>query len=282
MATASQTCGSPSVGGDDNRVLRIALWQCSPDVVSNKTHRIAMINSLCARAQEVKAHFLVLPEMFLTGYAIGTDMVRLQAEDARGASAEQISSIAEEYSVSIIYGYPELGEGGNIYNSVNIISDKGEVTFTYRKQVLFGEVDRAQFSSGELKNDVVDINGVKFGVAICYDIEFPEVARKLAVAGAEVILVPTANMHPYESVADRLVPARAQENGVFVVYANYSGSDKLFKYFGKSMVCDPLGETVATVNDGDHLLVADLNMETLKSARRLNNYVRDYQMSVLG
>ncbi|MEY2342657.1 nitrilase-related carbon-nitrogen hydrolase [Acidithiobacillus sp. IBUN Pt1247-S3] len=60
---------------------------------------------------------------------------------------------------------------------------------------------------------------------ICHDVEFPEVARTLAFSGAELMLVPTANMRSFESVADHLIPARAQENGMFVVYANYFGEE---------------------------------------------------------
>ncbi|MEY2342658.1 carbon-nitrogen hydrolase family protein [Acidithiobacillus sp. IBUN Pt1247-S3] len=261
----------------DLPVRRVALWQCAPSVVSKKGQCVDVIEEKCALAKESSVDILIFPEMYLTGYAIGPDMVRAQAEVCDGESAQKIAELAITYRVTIVYGYPEIDEYDVVYNSVNIISAESGKISVYRKRMLFGDVDRAQFSPGNKAYTPVDINGVKYGIAICYDIEFPELARELTLAGADVILVPTANMQPYESVADRLVPARAQENGVFVIYANYYGKDNLFDYFGKSTICDPLGDIIAREEKGERLLIVELDINKVTIARKLNNYVRDCQ-----
>ena len=76
------------------------------------------------------------------------------------------------------------------------------------------------------------LNGQKIGLLICYDIEFPEPARRLALAGADIILIPTALMEPYVQVASHVIPARAYENQVYLAYANHSGTDDGLRYIG--------------------------------------------------
>ncbi len=82
-------------------------------------------------------------------------------------------------------------------------------------------------------------------MAICYDIEFPEFARELKRRGADVIVVPTANMEPYFEVPNTFIRARALENGIFVVYANYCGTEGDLKYTGLSGVTGPDGIDLA-------------------------------------
>ena len=123
----------------------------------------------------------------------------------------------------MLAGLPTLGAEGRVFNTVHLADRTGAARASYAKTHLYGAVDRAQFAPGPALAAPVELDGWKLGLAICYDIEFPEVARALALAGAEAILVPTANMLPFDGVATRLVPARAEENAVFVAYANYVG-----------------------------------------------------------
>jgi len=257
---------------------RIALWQGWPATDVNKYARTDIIRQQCVSAKHGGVDILVFPEMFLTGYTIGVDRVRSEAEPFDGPSAQQLFKIAKSEKITIVYGYPEVDQGSAVYNSVNIIAHEHEQIYCYRKRMLFGEIDRVQFLPGGKPGKLININGVKYGVAICYDIEFPEIARELAVAGADVLLVPTANMHPYSSVADRLIPARAQENGIFVAYNNYTGNDSRFRYFGKSMICDPMGDTIASLGTEESVLIAELDLKKITAARALNNYLNDLQM----
>ncbi len=128
----------------------------------------------------------------------------------------------------------------------------------YRKIQLFGEMERASFRAGEDLPPVFELGGRRFGLLICYDIEFPEHARGLARRGAQAILVPTANPSGYEHVQRLLVPARACENGVFVAYANYCGTDQGLRFGGGSVIAGPDGAALASSGTAPALLIADL------------------------
>jgi predicted amidohydrolase len=111
---------------------------------------------------------------------------------------------------------------------------------------------------------------------ICYDVEFPEAVRHLAVDGARAVLVPTANMTGFEAVQQFVVRSRAYENGCGIVYANYCGGDDVFSYSGLSTICGPGGEVLAQGSARDEeLLIADLageSAETFLADRRADLY----------
>lgn len=256
--------------------LRVGIYQSSTDD-ENVSARLNKLKDVVISAVNQRVELLVFPEMYLTGYAIGLQAVQTLAEYANGASMQSIAACARAANLNIVYGYPERDQAGFVYNSINFISSSGELLQTYRKVMLFGSVDRTQFSPGQGYCLPIMLKGFCVGFGICYDVEFPEVARTLALTGAEILVVPTANMRPFESVSDRLIPARAQENGMFVAYANYFGHDAMFDYFGKSVICDPFGNDIIRAEAGEQLLVADIHHATVHSARVLNDYLKDYR-----
>lgn len=255
--------------------MRIALLQCAPgapDVGAG----LARLDRHAAAAAAAGAALLVTPEMFLTGYAIGAEAVARLAEPADGPAAHAVAALCRAHGLGILYGYPERGADGAVHNSVQLIGADGVRLANTRKTHLFGGVDRAQFTAGAALSPVVTFGGFRLGFAICYDIEFPEVARALALAGAEAVLVPTANMTPFESVATRLVPARAEENAVFVAYANYVGREADFQYCGLSCAVAPDGSDLARADAvSETLVLADLERDRLDSARARVSYLAD-------
>ena len=150
------------------------------------------------------------------------------------------------------------GGDGAIYNRVPRVDAHGRSLSNYRKTHLFGELDRAMFSQGPDHFPVVELGGWKVGLLICYDIEFPENARRLALGGAELILVPTANMAPYDFTCQVTVRARAQENQCYLVYANYCGSEGDIHYCGQSSIVAPDGSLLAMAGHDEGLLTAQL------------------------
>ena len=143
------------------------------------------------------ADVLVLPELFLTGYNIGQAVHEL-AESHDGPSLAAIRQTAQESACALCVGFAERA-GNKVFNSAALISSRGEQICVYRKIHLFGEQETALFSRGE-ELAVAKLAGRHVGLAICYDIEFPEFARALKRQGAEAVLVPTANMEPYAEV----------------------------------------------------------------------------------
>jgi 5-aminopentanamidase len=248
----------------------------SPDPAADRQANLAYLDATAAAAAGRGARLLVTPEMFLTGYAIGAAAVRELAEPADGPSAAAISEIARHHETAILYGYPELGADGRVYNAVQLIDRDGTRLAGYRKTHLFGEVDRAAFTAGDQLVVQAQLEDVTVGLLICYDVEFPETVRAHGLAGTELLLVPTALMKPYEFVPRTLVPARAVESQLFVAYVNRIGVEREFEYCGESVVASPDAHVVAVgAPDHEELVFADVDLEELAASRSINTYLTD-------
>ena len=237
---------------------RVAAWQCPPgsrDVAGN----LRRLDAICASAAARRVEVLVTPEMFASGYAITRSEVVRLAEEAGGPTETAVAQIARRHRLTIVYGHPERAPGGAAYNAATMIGPDGAVRGRHRKVHLYGDLDRDQFVASGERPAAFDFDGSRAGMLICYDVEFPEAARSLAVGGARAIFVPTANMIGCEEVQEVLVRARACENNCGLVYANYCGADDVFEYNGLSVICGPRGEVLAQAGaTGEELVVADL------------------------
>ncbi|WP_428030250.1 carbon-nitrogen hydrolase family protein [Ancylobacter sp.] len=255
--------------------MRLALWQTAGAPSNAPADNLALLDAAAAKAVAGGADLLLAPEMFLTGYNIGREAALATAEGADGPSARRAGEIARTHGIGLCYGYPELANGGVVYNSCLLIGRNGETLLNFRKTHLFGDLDRAMFAPGEGSAEVARFEGYKVGMLICYDVEFPEAVRALALAGADLVLVPTANMKPYDAVSHFVVPARAFENELFVAYANRCGIEGELDYMGLSCVGDPNGGNLVLGGEGEELLFADLDPARLKAGRAMNTHLRD-------
>jgi 5-aminopentanamidase len=241
---------------------RVAAWQCQPgplDVAGN----LRRLDDACAAAAAQRAQVLVTPEMFTSGYAIARAGAERLAEDRGGPTEDAVAQLARRHGLAIVYGHPERAPGGRAYNAATMIGPDGVVRGRHRKVHLYGDVDRGQFVANGERPAAFDFDGAQVGLLICYDVEFPESVRSLAVGGARTVLVPTANMTGCEEVQELLVRARACENNVGLVYANYCGADDVFEYNGLSMICGPRGEVLAQADTKtEQLVIADLPGES--------------------
>lgn len=253
--------------------LRAALWQGAPGS-GNVAANLDVIESRARSAREQGADILICPEMMLTGYNIGSQQIERLAEHSEGASAERVARIATRFELAIAYGYPER-DGGDVYNAALLIDANGRTLLNYRKAHLFGAQEKACFQTGEILDAVATFNGWTVGLLICYDVEFPEATRLLALAGADLVLVPTALMKPYESLPGVLIPARAYENQIYLAYANYCGSEGDLDYCGNSIIASPTGTCLARADKDEALLLADISAIELAASRKLNTYFDD-------
>ncbi|WP_410661645.1 carbon-nitrogen hydrolase family protein [Amycolatopsis sp. lyj-112] len=219
------------------------------------------------------ADLVIAAEMITTGYHIGARSHEL-AEPADGPTAARMSALAKETGVALVYGYPE-SDGSRVYNSVQLIGPDGRRAANYRKTHLFGDLDRSWFAAGTEAVVQADLGGLRIGLLICYDVEFPELVRAHALAGTELLVVPTALMSPYELVADTLVPARAYESQLFVAYANRCDTEQELTYCGRSCVVAPTGEVLARAGAGPGLISADVGRAALLASRTENTHLAD-------
>jgi predicted amidohydrolase len=238
------------------------------DVAAN----VKTIDEAARAARAAGADVLVTPEMFLTGYNLGDRLPELVPDDPAGMLGE----IARRHGIAIVAGAPERLAGGGITNSAIFVDADGAVLLRYRKSHLFGALDRAMFEPGDRLSPLVHYRGVGIAVMICYDVEFPETVRSAAMAGADVVLVPTAQMEPYAHIAERLIPVRAWESQVYVAYIDRCGSEGDLRYVGRSSIAAPSGDIVDSLGASDEgLIYATIDPAVVRAAREENPYLAD-------
>ncbi|NLU74027.1 carbon-nitrogen hydrolase family protein [Streptomyces sp. HNM0575] len=228
------------------------------------------LDAACRAAREDGAELLITPELFITGYDIGDAVLEL----ARTDLLTPVRRIAREHGIAIVLGAPE-SDSGACYNSAHFIDRTGTVIAGHRKSHLFGELDRRYFTAGDRLTSIVDYGGLRIALLICYDVEFPETVRAAALAGADLVVVPTAQMEPFEFVAERLLAVRAWENQVYLAYINHDGTERTLTYVGRSSIVDPSATVLAEALHGNRLLTAVVDPETVRTARARNPYLRD-------
>jgi len=265
--------------------MRTALLQSSghPGSVAEN---LKVLDEAAGRAAAAGAGLLVAPEMFLTGYAIGDDVARL-AEQADGEGADAVAEIAGRHGVAVAYGYPERsadgdGDGDAVFNSAQLISVDGTRLANYRKTHLFGCFERDHFTPGEQPVVQAELGGLRVGIMICYDVEFPENVRAHALAGTDLLLVPTAQMHPFQFVAESVVPVRAFENQMYIAYVNRTGQEGEFDFVGLSTLAGPDGIARARAGRDEQLLLADADPALLAASREANPYLSDRRPGLYG
>lgn len=253
--------------------LGVAIYQW-PGVAGDVGANIAELERQAAAAAAAGADLMIAPEMILSGYNIGADSIAERAEAVDGPSARALGEIARHNDIALLYGYPER-DGDRVYNAVQLLDRGGRSVANYRKTHLFSDIDRNAFTPGDRPEVIVELGGWRIGLLICYDVEFPENVRRLALAGADFIAVPTAVMVPYDFVPTHMVPTRAFENGVFVAYANRCKVENGLEYIGLSCIAGPDGRDLARAARGEEMIVATLRREPLERWREINTYLVD-------
>ncbi|MGW1774484.1 carbon-nitrogen hydrolase family protein [Streptomyces sp. NPDC002104] len=253
--------------------LRTALLQSSGRL-GDTADNLKALEEAAARAAQAGAGLLVTSEMFLTGYALEIEDIARLAEPADGMSARAIGEIAGRHGLAVLYGYPER-DGDAVYNAAQLIGPDGERLANYRKTHLFGCFEQAAFTPGDTPVVQADLGGLRVGVMICYDVEFPENVRAHALAGTDLLLVPTAQMHPFQFVAEQLVPVRAFENQMYIAYVNRTGPEGEFEFVGLSCLASPDGVTRTRAGRGEELVFGEADPELLRVSRETNPYLRD-------
>jgi predicted amidohydrolase len=253
--------------------LRIALQQGPAGTPRTVADGLAALDAAARRAAAGGARLLVAPELSLTGYALG-DRVADLAEPADGASARAVARLAAGHRIAIAYGYPER-DGSAVHNSVQLVGADGTCLANYRKTHLFGDFETAHFTPGQNLVVQADLDGVRAGLLICYDVEFPEAVRAHALAGTQLLIAPTALMRPYEIVPRTLVPARAWENQLYLAYANRAGPEGDFDFAGLSCLAAPDGTLAACAGTGEEMIIGDADPAILRASRAQNTYLTD-------
>jgi len=195
------------------------------------------------------ADIVLFPEMFLGGYRIR----RLQPLPPEAIA--RVGAAARAAGVSVVIGGPESVDGG-LANSAFVFAPDGSPAGVYRKTHLFG-AERGAFVAGD-ELAPIEVAGRRLGVMVCFDVEFPEVARTLALRGADVLVTISANMEPFEDDHDAFVRSRALENERPHLYVNRTGTESGAVFVGRSQAVDAEGRVLAMAGDAPETLHVEL------------------------
>jgi (R)-amidase len=193
----------------------------------------------------------VFPELFVGGYDLSLVPQSARAPDS--AELRSIAAAAAAASTAVVVGFAERADDGSFFNSVACIDRDGSLSGVYRKTRLFGAEPDA-FQAGD-EHCVVRLSGVDVGPLICFDVEFPEPARELAAAGAELLVTASANMAPFGPDHEAATRARALENRLPHLYANGVGAIGGFQLIGGSRSVDASGVVLAEAGSDEEALL---------------------------
>ncbi|WP_421591619.1 carbon-nitrogen hydrolase family protein [Shinella sp. M27] len=255
--------------------MRIAALQMHA-IAGDSEANMERIAAAAADAAAGGAKLLIVPELAVTGYGAGQAAFENLASPATGAVAERLSTIARENRIAVVAGFAEQ-EGTLTYNSA-LFTDGIGTNAVYRKSHLYGDYERDVFKPGVPNSIMVELGGIRLGMLICYDVEFPENVRRLALAGADLVVVPTALPKGSSGtfIANHMIQVRAFENQVFVAYINHCGADDNFTYAGLSRIAAPDGKLLAEAPaEGEMLLFAEVRPEDYAKSRGENTYLVD-------
>lgn len=234
----------------------------------------ANLNKMIAKIEEVMqdkdVQLIVFPELSLTGYEC-SDLYEEMAEIyPEGPSIEIMAQQAKKHNVHIIFGMVEKAEKQGkevLYNTAVLVGNEGTPIGKYRKTHLVEGEETKYFEKGTEYN-VFDTPAGKIGIMICWDTAYPEVARILALKGAEIIAVPAAwETEPNEGDWELVNAARSFDNVVYLASCNHVGRDRTLDFFGRSKISGPLGRPVVSAGAGEEIISATVDLSKLPELR---------------
>jgi predicted amidohydrolase len=239
--------------------MRVAVAQVEPKL-GEKEHNLAMCFARLEEAAAQGVELAVFPECAIAGYMWDSAEEALPyAEEIPGPTTEAFERECARLNIHAITGLLER-EGDTLFNAAILVGPDGLVG-SYRKTHLpFLGVDRFVTPGDEFK--VFDTALGKIGLIICYDLRFPEVTRTLALAGADIVALPTNFPMAARLQCEIIAPARAAENRIYLLVANRVGKERWGEFCGRSQIVDPFGNRLAETDvTTETLLVADVDLE---------------------
>lgn len=254
--------------------MKIAIQQMS-SVLGDLNTNFKSIVKASIEASLKGAELLIVPELAPTGYG-AKDALNEKAVTADQNGLNLLCKTSAEHNIAIVVGYSERS-GDRVFNSAAFITN-GKVQANYHKCQLWAGYEKRYFTAGPPSTVITNYKGLRIGMLICYDVEFPERVRALAKKGVDLIAVPTAT--PASTVAtfiaEKMISVRAFENQSFIAYVNHHGNDGNFSYAGLSCIAAPDGTLIAQAEiEGDALLYADIDPSKYSYLQTELPYLKD-------
>jgi len=253
--------------------MKAALAQLAPALI-RKEKNLERIESVVESAE---ADLVLFGEMFLTGYMARDEFPRL-AETRDGPAVKRVAKIAAEHGSHVVFGMPERdAKGKHLYNASVLVTPDGDI-HVYRKihPANFGPFEEELYFGRGTDLALIPTPLGKIGLMICYDVFFPELAKAYALAGAEVLAIISASPSTSKPFFDKVLPARAIENAIFVLYANLVGTELNMVFQGGTQAIGPRAEDLGRAKDFEEAVVtADVDLKALPIAREFRPTIRD-------
>lgn len=244
--------------------MRIAMIQMlvkAGDVLTNRQRGLTL-----AREAASHADVLVLPEIWTTGYQL-KELTRW-AEEVDGSLVSELKEIAKAYGVWIIAGSLPIRRAEGISNTIFVLAPDGNLVADYDKIHMFSLYGEGRFFQPGTKKTVFPLAGTQAGLAICYDIRFPELFRSMALAGAKIVFV-VAEWPEVRSNHWRLLnQTRALENQMFIIAVNCVGEHKGLVFHGHSMLVSPDGVILAEGTDQEEIVFGEVDLSIIGKTRQ--------------
>ena len=248
---------------------------CQMNVIDDKDSNIKNALDMIKTAAENKSDLVILPEMFNCPY--DNEKFTEYAEEKKDSKTlKAMKEAAKDSNMYIIAGsIPELNDN-NLYNTSFIFNRNGEIIGSHRKMHLFdidipGKISFKESDTLSAGNQItlIDTELCKIGVAICYDIRFPELLRLMTLKGAELIVIPGAfNMTTGPAHWETLIRGRAIDNQLYMAAASPARNEELsYVAYGNSMVADPWGEILVRASEKEEIIYADIKLSKIKEVR---------------
>ncbi len=246
------------------RQLLISLGQMNVKLGDPQTN-LAQARRMTLEAARQGTDILVLPELWSTGYDLEKAASYATPID-QGVFAE-VSNLACEYEIHILGSCLSVMEEGLFGNTAVLFNTTGEAIGVYSKIHLFGLMDEDRYLTGGNGRSLVRTRWGQSGLAICYDLRFPELFRAYALDGAEMIFLPAEWPYPRLAHWRTLLRARAIENQVYIAACNRVGTSNSTTFCGHSCIIDPWGEIVIEAGDTELLLTAMVDLDKVGEVR---------------
>jgi omega-amidase len=245
-------------------VLKISLAQMDV-ILGNPDENLAKARDMTSRAAEKDSDIIIFPELWSTGYDLENAAAHSVPID-EGVFA-RMSSLAREYNIHVSGSCLSLLGPGRFGNTAVLFDTNGKMMGEYTKVHLFQLMDEHRYLTAGDHLSLVETKWSKIGLAICYDLRFPELFRAYALRGAAAVFLMAEWPHPRLSHWQILLRARAIENQMYMIACDRVGVSKDNHFLGHSCIVDPRGQVLVEAGEDEELLTAEIKMEEVDRAR---------------
>jgi len=232
------------------------------------------VEKMIGEAVKENPDIICLSETWNVGFFPKENLGELADVDGH-PTIELLGGLAKKYAVNIVGGSVANKKGDKIYNSAFVFNREGECVADYDKIHGFSPSREHTYFEGGSNLITFELDGIKAGIIICYDMRFSELVRSLALKGIQILFIPAQWPHPRLEHWKTLARARAIENQMFVAAINGVGLAGNAKFCGNSMIIDPWGDVMVNAEEEEKIVTSEVDFSIVEDIRNRINVFKD-------